>query len=226
MHPGLQVIIGLLLVDVLTATMHWYEDNYLPPSTTKNPLLREIAIHNEIHHVVPYSITTFTPLENIMVPLLLTTCVFGVMWLVWPNGFRKYPYLLLVTGLAGTFSNLLHRWLHERPCKRPALIQLLQRIGIIVRSDVHALHHRDTTGGKAMYGVIFSPMNDLYDTLGIWRGLEWVLANSVGIHPMRKLGVQEFSKQYAHLNPSKDDPCPDPPSRERLIQLSNAMRQH
>jgi hypothetical protein len=163
------VLLALLLVDVLTALLHWTEDTYLWYGM-EVPLLREIAAANEMHHWMPRTITYYGYLEQSRVNVAVTL---GVLLLAWLCGVspREHPCFYAVALVAGCMSNVLHRWQHERDCERPRVVTALQRAGVLVGREAHREHHAAAKPSHS-YGTVLAPLNRLYDAAGLWAALE------------------------------------------------------
>jgi len=216
MHVSVQLLVGVLLGDVVTSLTHWVEDTYMSIETATHPALKNIALENELHHMVPYAITTSHPLRNMEVTVVLASLAIAGLWILAPSLFTTSPWLLGSMWGTMTISNLVHRYLHDRPCRRPALITILQRAGIVVSSEDHTAHHRR---GHGSYGVILAPTNTLLDTTGLFPGLEWVVETVLGVRPHPKAPFDAYKQTYPNLNPRPGDPCPDPPTQDQLDTL-------
>jgi ubiquitin-conjugating enzyme E2 variant len=207
------VAAGILMGDFLTAVVHWGEDTYLPYDKTQS-MLGRISRDNEMHHFVPYSITTGSWWSNMEVSFKLMVGVALALVVAVPKWASKRRIFLLVTAATMVFSNLLHRFQHERDCMRPALATWLQRLGILCSREQHAVHHRDSVSN---YGLFLGFTNPIYDGLGVWRFLERVLG-FVGLPPSgRKKGVEGYMglrDDWLRDNMARD--CPEPLDKKRL----------
>lgn len=198
-------MLGLLLADFLTAAFHWYEDTYLP-YTSEPGFWPSVARDNEMHHAVPFAITTYSWWDNVRSSFAALAVVAGVALVLFPTWVRKYWVLCATTGVAAASMNLLHRFQHERDCSRPGVITALQRAGVLCSRDQHAEHHRHPT---CKYSVMLGFTNTVYDGLGVWPAMERVLG-AVGMRPTRKLSAAEYAEiQDAWLAANVRKPCPD-----------------
>lgn len=170
MRPAIQVLVGICLADFLVAFFHFLEDEYLPNS--HRPILGNIARDNEMHHYVPYTITSSTWMENITVSGSLAVIIVALIALLAPRWSSKHVVLLGTALAVGTVSNILHKYQHERDCKRPKWISALMNAGIIVSREEHKEHHADPS---TRYGVVTSLGNAMYDGLGVWKGLKAII---------------------------------------------------
>lgn len=215
-----QVALGLLVADFITAAAHWFEDTYLPydPSPT---LLGAISRDNEMHHFIPFSITTGHWWDNMRLSMGLLVAVLVPLAFVAPRWMARHKAFLITASLAMGLTNLMHRFQHERECTRPSFITALQRIGFLVSREQHSVHHRVP---DQKYGVLLGFTNRVYDGLGVWRVLEAVLA-ALGFPPSaRKHGVVAYEKMYdPWLVRNMARPCPQRISKERLARYTAVL---
>lgn len=205
-----QVVAGALFADLLVALLHWFEDTYLP-YTTGTGLVDDIARDNELHHFVPFAITTVSPWENVSVSLPLSLMITGVLVAIFPGWSRNHVPFLVTMTCVGAISNLIHRYAHERLCRRPRIIKTLQDAGVLVSSEEHARHHRVPT---ERYGVVFGFTNVVYDSIGLWRFLETLVP--LKKHPKPGMGAyKKLHDGWTIANMSKECPDPIPPNRVR-----------
>ena len=208
----LEAGIALLAADFLVAAGHWFEDNYLPYTLDKS-FVGEIARDNEMHHFIPYAVTTHTYAESMRVTALLSACVGAVLLATCPRFTRKHwvGIALFLTILAT--SSAFHRLQHERDCTKPAVIQALHHSGILCSSEQHRKHHVDPRG---WYAVVLGFTNPVYDGLGIWRGLEAV-AGCLGAERHLKQGNDFYSRHHtAWLVDNMAKACPTKLTKPQL----------
>lgn len=212
-----QIVIGALVADFVTAAAHWLEDTYLP-YTKAQGLLGSIARDNEMHHFIPFSITTGSWWDNCRVSWMLLAVIGMASWVIAPRWCASHRTFLITTAALMGITNLLHRFQHERDCARPRIVTMLQKTGILCSRDEHAVHHRQPS---IKYGVLWGFSNTLYDTLGVWRLLEGMIHVMTGVspHQSRKPGVQHYVALYdewLQTNLARD--CPEPLSSNRLAR--------
>ena len=171
MHPITQVLLGLGGADFLVAFFHFFEDTYLPYTETQS-ILGNIARANEMHHYVPYTITSSTSLELMTVTLPLACIIAGLLYVLAPQWSSRHVVLIATMFCVGIMSNVIHKYQHERDCQRPGWMTALMDAGILVSRDEHKEHHRNPT---THYGIITSLGNTVYDGLGIWNILESII---------------------------------------------------
>lgn len=220
------VLAGLVVADFLTATAHWFEDTYLPFTTTPG-LLGEIARANDMHHYIPYSITVGSWWQNCEVSVLLLAVVGTVLVATAPKWVAANRVFLLTCALAMGVTNLVHRFQHERECRRPKVMTALMDSGLLVSREQHKVHHQQA---DVKYGVLLGFTNAVYDGLGVWRGLEAVLGALGMPPPTRKRGVHAYASLHdAWLKRNMGRDCPAKMSEKRLAgytdRLARAHRQ-
>lgn len=186
-----QVVLGVLVADFLVALVHWFEDAFLPYDPSDSWLAR-VSRDNEMHHFIPYAITTHSWLDNMRNTALLSAVLGAVLFACLPSWSMRHRAGIAAALVTGTLSNLLHRFQHERSCNRPALVRALQGAGVMCSSEQHKKHHEDPRG---RYGVVLGFTNAVYDGLGVWRGLESVL-RACGWRPAPKPGVASYKQHY------------------------------
>jgi ubiquitin-conjugating enzyme E2 variant len=75
----------------------------------------------------------------------------------------------VLAAVAGAFvTNSIHRWAHA--VEAPRFVRWLQRRGVILTPDHHALHHQGAH--DRAYCVTTGWMNPLLDGLGVFRSVE------------------------------------------------------
>lgn len=183
MRTSIQVVLGYLLADFVVACFHWFEDTYLDIHT-KYSLLREIAINNELHHYKPRLIIIYNPLQSIRdqsIASVLSVCIISV---IHRNMVFKYYSIWATFVIFVSLSNYIHQLAHLRSNEKHSIILFLQKLGLILSSDHHAVHHHSSPDNT--YGVLNSYTNHIYDRLRIWRGLEFIIQILFRISPRPK----------------------------------------
>ena len=195
---------AIVLADFLTAAAHWFEDTYLPWTDTPG-ILGDIARDNEMHHAVPFTITSVGWWANVKVSIGLLAVAGVALGIVAPRFAVRHARFLAVLAVAMGASNLLHRFQHERDCTRPAVVTLLQHAGILCDRNQHVAHHADPTG---RYSVLLGFTNVVYDGLGVWRALEVVL-RVAGMRPVRKPEASAYDMRDPWLDRNMQLRCPE-----------------
>lgn len=185
MHPLIQVAGGILAADFAAAFFHFWEDVYLP-YTHKSGIFPIIARDNELHHALPYAMTSYSPFANIRITLALSIIIACIIYALAPDVAKSNWIFILSMVIAGTLSNLFHRWQHERECTRPRIITQMQKAGLIVSRDQHHEHHQDPS---RRYGVMLGFTNYMYDGLHIWDMFRAIIP----LKQYQKPGVDAYS---------------------------------
>ncbi len=166
-------LLGYLLADLLSGTVHWFCDTFFESST---PFIGKVIIQPfRDHHVHPQRITCYRFIEQdttnffMMLPPLAIA-----FWLEAPRLESAHAlfWCSLLTGLSiGSFgTNLFHKWAHMgRP---PTIVRWLQRGGLILESARHQRHHRDH--GKA-FCVTSGWLNPPLDAIRFFPHLERIV---------------------------------------------------
>ena len=155
------LLVGYLLADLLSGTVHWFCDSFFAPDT---PLIGRTVIHPfRDHHDHPDGIVRYGFLEQdstnyiIIIPPLLFALRAGgpdvtSAWAVFAHG------LLFTFAVGSLGTNVFHKWAHAR--RVPPGVRWLQRRGIILSPEAHKLHHDAYTHG---YCVTHGWMNVMLD---------------------------------------------------------------
>lgn len=175
--------VSYYLADLLTGLIHWVCDSFGSAAT---PLWGPLLVGPfRRHHADPLQITRITLLENLGSSAIAgTAALWGAhpplpdkaappsmlaayLWQVW---------LGLV--LFAVLSNLFHRWAHIPKRLRPAWIDRLQRLGLILDAREHRLHHQRPY--RRNYCILSGWANGLTNAVP-WHRIEGLLARC-GIH--------------------------------------------
>jgi len=163
-----------LVVDWISGLVHWCEDTYGSPST---PFVgRRITKPNLRHHFNPRSFvhnSWFASAE-----LLLWACAFALL-VAWSLG-RLGP-MVVVAAILGANANQVHKWSHRTPAENGRIVGALQRVGVLQSPRHHQRHHLGARNSH--YCVLTNLLNPVLDRCRFWRGLERVIASTVGLTP-------------------------------------------
>lgn len=216
---AVEIAVGILVGDFLVAAGHWLEDTYLP-YTREDSWLGAVARENEMHHFIPYSITTYPWYDNIKTTAIMSLAFGVLLLLAFPKFTRRHWVGVATLLLVGTLSNYFHRMSHERDCAKPALVKMLHASGVLCGSEQHKLHHEHPT---VKYGVVLGFTNAVYDGCGVWRALE-ALLGAFGLQPAPKPGVDAYKPHYdAWLRTNLAKPCPRRISKTRLERYKQIL---
>lgn len=216
MHPAVQVGVGALVADFAAAFFHFWEDTYMPYDD-RDGVFPSISRDNELHHALPYSMTTLPIVSHLNVTLPLSLLIAAVVVLAAPRFSRRHWVLLVTMVIVGAMSNVFHRWQHERDCHRPALVTALQRAGLLVGREQHREHHDDPS---KRYGVILGFTNYMYD-LGVWD----ILRAVIPLRQYPKPGVHAYADFVpAQIQDELRKDCPRKLSTTDVDGVKEALR--
>jgi ubiquitin-conjugating enzyme E2 variant len=157
----------LLFTDFVSGLVHWAEDTF---GSVDTPVVgRWIVGPNVLHHLDGAAFLTKSWLASSWDLLAVAAALVAAAW--WAGHLDWHVWLF---ALLGANANQLHKWNHGGRSRRPMAIRWLQGLRILQTAAGHAAHHK---GDKnTAYCVITPYLNPLLDRLGVWRGLEGVLA--------------------------------------------------
>ena len=212
MNILLQILISLVVIDFLVAAAHWFEDNYLYYDYPFF-LLNQISKDNELHHYIPRVITYYSYAESMYVPTIITLCLLITLNTFTSIKVNKYPAIYITSLVLGSFSNVVHKWQHQRDCERYKIVTLLYKYRILVSSEKHRMHHKGDKDAEFYkrsdnYGIIFHILNNLYDSLKIWPILEKGVA-MCGITKCNQRSKYPYQDTF-------DMECPPPLKKENV----------
>jgi hypothetical protein len=218
-----EILVAYLAADLLTATAHWFEDNYID-YCTKNVLLRGIAVDNELHHYFPRTIVGYSYYENIYYGLIFSLIAIIIMCLLLGINFIfEHSLFIVVFFIFVSIANLLHRFSHERDCEKNNFVIFLQKIGILCSSEHHKVHHSSSNGEK--YGILNNYTNYIYDSINLWGGLESIIYTITGIKANRKKSYSEYKDIQCYLHENALNECPDTPTKDDIEFLKKKLDQ-
>jgi hypothetical protein len=165
--------LGVLFADFATGAVHWFGDRFFAETT---PVLGQALIRPfREHHVDPQRMVRHGLLElhgNSAIPVI---AVLGVVHLFDSNpaspaavALDLWLFFLCTSSMA---TNQFHLWAHARSVPRP--VRWLQRHGVILSPERHALHHNGRFDRSyCMTSGWLNPLLDRIDFFGrIERGV-------------------------------------------------------
>lgn len=168
--------LGIAAIDFLSGIVHWGCDRFGDATTpVVGPLL--IRAFRE-HHTDPTKMVDHDWIETNGEPCLLAALALAVLAFLAP-GVQSALGAVAVTlvwtmATVGAWANQVHKWAHmSRP---PRLARCLQGVGLALRPDEHACHHR--APHDSGYCISTGWMNPLLDRFGLWSWLEHSLRRS------------------------------------------------
>jgi len=162
--------LGVAAIDFLTGIVHWACDRFGNAATpVVGPLL--IRAFRE-HHVDPGKMLEHDFIETNGEPCFLTALTLALLALLAPSVQSSFGAagvsLVWTMAVVGAWANQVHKWAHAS--NAPGGVRLLQGLGLALRPNAHACHHR--APHDSGYCISTGWMNPLLDRLGLWAWLE------------------------------------------------------
>jgi hypothetical protein len=223
MNTIVQIILGLLLADLMAGAFHWFEDSYFDYCLDL-PFLGDIAKHNEMHHYFPRSIVHYSLWANMSTSVPFLAVVYIVLYFaVNERGWTQYGPFIWSALVFTLLSNVFHRCCHMRPCENVAVVRGLQHCGLMVSNEHHKAHHVKT---NSRYCVITEYSNHLWDGVGLWRGLEFVVEKTTGYKALPKPKYEDYKPIHTPMHDEVKKACPRVIDRKEMRQLKKLLKRH
>jgi ubiquitin-conjugating enzyme E2 variant len=171
---------GYLVADFLSGIVHWAGDTIGDANT---PVFGpNFVTPFRYHHVDPKDITRHDFIEVNGNNCIVVAPVLGLLLLVTPHSAGWFFQACTVVTFVSWFvflTNQFHKWAHQ---DRPAAwVRGLQRAGLILSPEHHALHHASPQ--NRAYCITVGWMNPVLDRIGFFRACEavisWLLPGAV-----------------------------------------------
>jgi ubiquitin-conjugating enzyme E2 variant len=184
-------LLAYLGADLLSGLVHWAADRL---GDERTPILGPALIRPfREHHADPLAIT-----HHDFVETNGNNCLFGLPWMasaavIMPAHPGPLAYACLGLGLTMAFlvaTNQIHKWAHAT--HPPQLVRGLQRAGLVLTAEHHAIHHR--APHSRCYCITTGWLNPLLDRVRLFARLERGL---VVVFP-RLLGPSALARPVAH----------------------------
>jgi len=169
---AISVFGGYLLADFLSGVAHWAGDTV---GDERTPIIgRNFVTPFRMHHVDPKDITRHDFVEtNGNSTIASVPAILAILWIM-PRtaGWLHYSCLLLAVAAFFVFcTNQFHKWAHADAV--PRAVRWLQRTGMILSPEHHAMHH--AAPHDKYYCITVGWMNPVLTKLRFFRGCEAVL---------------------------------------------------
>lgn len=164
---------GLLGADLASGLVHWLADTYWR-ATTPFWGPKFVAPFRE-HHVDQLAITRHDFIEANCDNCLVSLLVLVPAWLFLPIAESLWAtvlgtwVLMLASGVL--LTSIAHGWAHL--ADPPPIARKLQRWGLVIAPEVHALHH--SSPHKTHYCITTGWLNPLLDHTRFFRRMERVM---------------------------------------------------
>ena len=159
-----------LAADLLSGVVHWFCDTFFDEDT---PLVGQLVIHPfRDHHRDPLALTRHGFLEvsgNSCLALLPVLVPMALLRGTPSSATSAFIVAFVVCFSLSVFAtNQLHKWAHAPV--RPRIVAWLQRSGLILSPEGHALHHRRPN--RKAYCVTSGWLNPPLDAIDFFARLE------------------------------------------------------
>jgi hypothetical protein len=179
----LGALLGALAADGLTGLVHWACDTW---GDERTPWLGPGLIRAfREHHHDPRAMLRHDWIETNREPgVAAAVALLGLSLPLAQRALAAHPTahgFVLAFIVYAAAANQLHRWAHADT--RPRWVRGLQRFGLILSPQRHALHHRAPR--TSAYCISTGWLNPALDRLGFWRGLERAVTRVTGVRARR-----------------------------------------
>jgi len=170
---GFAALTGYLISDFLSGLVHWAGDTVGDESTPVfGPNFVRPFRH---HHVDPVDIARHDFVETNGNNCIVVAPVLLAIILTIPDTTGVWFYGAVIATFTTLFvfcTNQFHKWAHMPSA--PGWIRALQRTGLILSPEHHAVHH--ASPHDRHYCITVGWMNPVLDRLGFFRTLETVVS--------------------------------------------------
>ena len=168
------IVLGMLLADLTSGTVHWMFDTW---GTVRTPVVGALAIRTfREHHVDEKAMLQHDFIETNGHNCALSIILSG-------SGIHAASqftaYCMMSGAIFIAFTSQIHKWAHmDRP---PGLVRLLQRMRIILSPVHHHSHH--VAPHTRNYCITTGWLDGPLRVLRVWETLEWLISFVTGARP-------------------------------------------
>ena len=167
---------GYLVADFLSGFVHWAGDTIGDQNT---PVFGpNFVTPFRYHHVDPKDITRHDFIETNGNNCIVVAPMLALLLLVSPKASGWFFYLCAVMTFTSWFvfcTNQFHKWAHEDKPMR--WVRALQRAGLILSPEHHAIHHASPQDKS--YCITVGWMNPVLDKIAFFRICEAIIGRVV-----------------------------------------------
>jgi ubiquitin-conjugating enzyme E2 variant len=185
---ALALLLGLYVADLVSGLLHWAFDTWFNENIS---FLRRMVLQVREHHIYPKRIFDigFTHDAGTLSWFSLILAAPVAAWAIlaparWGGGADSALSAYAILAI-GTFSPFLVCMLETHKCghrpRNPLVVRLLQRSGLLLSPPHHMRHH--SGNHDVNYCIVNGWADRTLGRLGLFRGLEWLVARLSGAVP-------------------------------------------
>jgi hypothetical protein len=162
----LQIILCIIITDLLTGTVHWWEDTYGNPDWKF--FGNSIVKPNIEHHKKPRRFLKDTLRQRIQLSALIAI---GIGTVIFFLGFLNWQIIFCL--VYASFANEIHAITHRTNKENGKLICLIQKTGLIQSRKMHGYHH--SAPFDVNYCILTNYLNPILNKIKFWIIIEWII---------------------------------------------------
>jgi len=172
----LQILGLILLTDLFTGAVHWWEDAYGNPDWKY--LGKSVVLPNMEHHRHPRGFLKGTFWERIRLSFYVALGIGLICWYL-----NLLNWQLIFSLCYASVANEIHAIAHRTDNENGKFIVFVQKIGMIQSRKMHGLHH--SSPYNINYCVLTNYLNPILNKIHFWHVLEKMIS-ILGIRPTRE----------------------------------------